>query len=433
MFIIFVFISKIINSNQEVTTSDNKNIIMNKRKFMYENDTTMDITTLNTNYDFFNEHNNSKKLRFVDESLSITKENNTDGINIIVENHVENNLNLNDMFDFENESFDIMDNNTNIDDVNLTGGKNLEIQQCLDNQILLKNSYINLENNICSNQLCSEIIKDVGLEKRDNFNNDSIQNNLVVFERIDVNEISSSSEKTNKMDDNKCTNLGLKISNDEIIKYSNSVYFTKIFDIIFQDLLIILKSLKFYLNIKNEQINKFILTLEKVKKYEQKIIAFNNVTNQILNQNFDIIYTSKNHKFELLKLILKSSYKKQSILKSLKDKLFHKRTSLMNQIKYNNITYTDIFEYIIENINIIIDDNIRTICISGLQSIFINELKNAKPKFLNVLIVLFIFNNEKEHYDINWKEKILQKLSISNEYISNMNFFIKKYIESSKD
>ncbi|EQB62271.1 hypothetical protein NAPIS_ORF00150 [Vairimorpha apis BRL 01] len=178
----------------------------------------MDITTLNTNYDFFNEHNNSKKLRFVDESLSITNENNNDGINNIVENHVENNLNLNGMFDFENESFDIMDNNTNIDDVNLTGGKNLEIQQCLDNQILLKNSYINLENNICSNQLCSEIIKDVGLEKRDNFNNDSIQNNLVVFERIDENEISSSSEKTNKMDDNKCTNLGLKISNDEIIK-----------------------------------------------------------------------------------------------------------------------------------------------------------------------------------------------------------------------
>ncbi|EQB62272.1 hypothetical protein NAPIS_ORF00151 [Vairimorpha apis BRL 01] len=105
----------------------------------------------------------------------------------------------------------------------------------------------------------------------------------------------------------------------------------------------------------------------------------------------------------------------------------------MNQIKYNNITYTDIFEYIIENINIIIDDNIRTICISGLQSIFINELKNAKPKFLNVLIVLFIFNNEKEHYDINWKEKILQTLSISNEYMSNMNFFTKKYIKSSKD
>ncbi|EQB61249.1 hypothetical protein NAPIS_ORF01179 [Vairimorpha apis BRL 01] len=229
---------------------------------MTENDTTMDITIRNTN-NTLNELNKLKRTRHLEKSSNTYNENNDEGINITLDDYNEFKWNCNDMYEIENDASDIMKNCTNTDDVNFTRSKNLEIQQCLDNKILLKNSCNNLENNICNDLLCYEVLKDVSLVKGDNFNIDRIQNNLAVFERIDENKISSISEKTNKMHDNKCTNFGLKISNNEIIKYGNSAYFTKIFDIIFQDLLIILKSLKFYLNIKNEQINKFILTLEK--------------------------------------------------------------------------------------------------------------------------------------------------------------------------
>ena len=71
--------------------------------------------------------------------------------------------------------------------------------------------------------------------------------------------------------------------------------------------------------------------------------------------------------------------------------------------------------------------------ISGLRSIFINELKNAYPKLLNILIVLFAFNNEKEHYNINWKENILQMLSIANRSVNTLKCFDKDFIDFSID
>ncbi|EQB61570.1 hypothetical protein NAPIS_ORF00857 [Vairimorpha apis BRL 01] len=266
---------------------------------MTENNTTMDITIRNTN-NTFNELNKIKKLRHLEKSLNISDENNDEDINIILDDYIEFKWNFNDIYEIENDASDIMKNSANTDDVNFTRSKNLEIHQCLDNQNLLEKSRNNLENYSDSNCLCSELVNDVSLVKGDNFNIDRIQNNEIVFKRNDENEMTSCLKYSNKMDVNEYAILGLKISNEEFSNFVNSINFTNIFHIIFQDLLIILKNLNFYLNIKNDQINNFILTLEQVKEYEQKIITFNNVTNQILNKNSDIIYKSRNHKFELL-------------------------------------------------------------------------------------------------------------------------------------
>ncbi|EQB60158.1 hypothetical protein NAPIS_ORF02279 [Vairimorpha apis BRL 01] len=123
----------------------------------------------------------------------------------------------------------------------------------------------------------------------------------------------------------------------------------------------------------------------------------------------------------------------QLSVKSLKYKLISKRNLLKNQINDNNITYKDIFEYIIENIKFITDGDIRTMYISGLRSIFINELKNAYPKLLNILIVLFAFNNEKEHYNINWKEKFYKHYQIQFNVLNKLKCFDKDFIDFSID
>ena len=71
------------------------------------------------------------------------------------------------------------------------------------------------------------------------------------------------------------------ILNDDSKICASSIYFTKIFDIIFQDLLNILKSDILFLNIKNEQIKNYIFNLEQQGNCEQKILTFIKITNEI--------------------------------------------------------------------------------------------------------------------------------------------------------
>ncbi|EQB60157.1 hypothetical protein NAPIS_ORF02278 [Vairimorpha apis BRL 01] len=183
MYIIFVFISIIFNSNNEVITTENDKIIVNKRTFMNENDTTMDMITLNTNDNIFNELNKIKKLRHLEKSINTSDKNNDEGINITLDEYIEFKWNFNDIYEIENDASDIMKNSANIGDVNFKRSKNLEIQQCLDNQNLLEKSCNNLGKDIFTDLLCYEVLKDVDLEIGNNFNIDRIQNNEIVLKK----------------------------------------------------------------------------------------------------------------------------------------------------------------------------------------------------------------------------------------------------------
>ncbi|EQB60169.1 hypothetical protein NAPIS_ORF02265 [Vairimorpha apis BRL 01] len=118
----------------------------------------MDITIRNTN-NTFNELNKLKGPRHLEKSLNISDENNDEGINITLDDYNEFKWNFDDMYKIENEASEIMKNSANTDDFNFKISKNLEIQQCLDNQFLLRNSCNNLENNICIDLLCYEVFK----------------------------------------------------------------------------------------------------------------------------------------------------------------------------------------------------------------------------------------------------------------------------------
>lgn len=98
---------------------------------------------------------------------------------------------------------------------------------------------------------------------------------------------------------------------------------------------------------------------------------------------------------------------------------------LISQIFNYEISYKDIFDCIIQNIRSTNDKNIKTLCILGLQNMFICDLKNSYSKFYNLLIFLYTFNNEKKYYDINWIESLLHIISKTNKNVNSLSDFEK--------
>ena len=187
-------------------------------------------------------------------------------------------------------------------------------------------------------------------------------------------------------------------------------------------MLIILKNCNFFHNTKKKQLTNFILSLEKEKNFDTKVFTFIKITNEIIN-NINSDFKPDNDISKFIGSIIEDKYIISLTVTIFKNKLRRCRTRLINEIKKNNITYNDVFNFTIENIKCLTDDKIKTLCILGLKNIFLFNAKKPYYRLINILIFLYAFNNHKDHYDIKWDEQLFQFLSISDMRINKYYFF----------
>ena len=385
-------------SLQKLIENENNINVTNKRKFINEQDITSENNLINKLDESLNEEPIIKKQKLIENNKNYEDNNHLKRYNYLI---------FEEFTDINNESNDSL-NNIN---ESLIINNDVEYRSCDNANNFEKIFSIN---DVCNNEDFIYYCNQFSLELLDNINYNN--NN-------DISRISAHKEKKDEKDVNlnfthelnkKNNEIFFNISNDDIKKYANSYYFIKVFDIIFQDLLNILKNCTLVLKIKNEQIKNYIVNLEQQKNYEQRILAFIKVTNEMLNENINIASTPNNEKNEIIVSILKDARNKYIPSKTIQTRLFRKRCLLINQIKKNKITYKDVFDFIIENLKLMIDDDIRTVCIYGLTNIFFLNSEKIFNKLLNKSILLFIFNNEKSDYYINWIEKFITYLSDTN-------------------
>ena len=278
---------------------------------------------------------------------------------------------------------------------------------------------------VCNNEDFIYYCDQFSLEFLDNNNYDNNTDTNVISihkEKKIGNDTSLNFKITHKLND-KVETIFHNMSNDDITRHINEKNFKNLFDIIFKDLLNILKNLILFLNIENEQIKNYIFYLEQQISSEQKIVAFIKVTKEMLNKNFMFDYTPTKNKYYLIESILKRSYNKVTTSVSLDNKLRMKRCLLINQLKKNNLNHKNVFDHIIENLKCTTEDDIRTICILGLNNISIDDFKDPYARLLNILILLFTINKEKKYYRTNWKGKFIQTLTLSNRYMRKFEIF----------
>lgn len=83
----------------------------------------------------------------------------------------------------------------------------------------------------------------------------------------------------------------------------------------------------------------------------------------------------------------------------------------------------DFFFRTIQIINVTKDKNIKTLCILGLQNMFIKDISKNLPRFINLLICLYSFNYEKDMFQMDWEQRIFKILSYKNSSLRNLTYF----------
>ncbi|EQB60179.1 hypothetical protein NAPIS_ORF02259 [Vairimorpha apis BRL 01] len=240
MYIIFIFVYNIICSIQNISEIGNKNTIINKRKYINETETSINISKIILKDKLLSEHLALKKPKITDENKKCY-----DNYNFVDLDNVHDDClqyKWNDNLEIENEFFEIMKTETNNEDV--------KVEQSLFENTNFYDELINT-NKLCNyedyNDHCEsfslKLFDDINIEEDFNLNckND---NNKVIFERkskqkLDEikNQISLDEKYKNGEDKNKI----FVIPNDDLKKLIVSADFTNTFDIIFQDLLNIIK------------------------------------------------------------------------------------------------------------------------------------------------------------------------------------------------
>ncbi|EQB59850.1 hypothetical protein NAPIS_ORF02593 [Vairimorpha apis BRL 01] len=210
---------------------DDYNItVTNKRKFINEQDITLENTLINKHDEYTNEESFKNKQKSTDDKL---ENNNYKDLNYLKSHNFSIFEEFNDTDEISNDKF----NNTN---ESLIINKDTEYRSCDDaNNFEKIFSIDDVRNKEDFNYYCNVF----SLDLLDNIDHDN---------NIETNRISIHKEKEYRNDNNLILNITHKlnddvnkifliISNDDIKRYANSYCFTQIFDIIFQDLLNFLK------------------------------------------------------------------------------------------------------------------------------------------------------------------------------------------------
>ena len=391
-------------SIQNLMKDENNITVINKRKCINEQDTTLSNNLINTNIEYSNAQLLIKKQKYMDNQLK--NNNNYEDFNYSKNLNDSVNLECNDLIDVSTVKF----NNKNVES---------EYSSCDDTNNFEK--IFNIDD-VCNNEDFIYYCNQFSLELLNNLNTEICGEGIQNKKQYSLTQNLNLDEKNNDIVD---TSFLIKNSFDNIKIFSSSVHFTKIFDIIFNNLLNLLKICKLFFNIDNEQIKNYIINLEQQKNYEQKISTLIEVTSKMLNKNLNIYYTPNKDKFEFIRSIIQDKYIKLLPSTTFFYKLRRNRAILINEIKKNKITYMDILDCTIENLKFITDNDIRTICILGLKNILDFSINKPYQNLLNLGIVLYAFNNEKKYFNINWKENLIDILLSSKKIINKFNFFKK--------
>ncbi|EQB62131.1 hypothetical protein NAPIS_ORF00292 [Vairimorpha apis BRL 01] len=206
---------------------DDYNItVTNKRKFINEQDITLENTLINKHDEYTNEESFKNKQKSTDDKL---ENNNYKDLNYLKSHNFSIFEEFNDTDEISNDKF----NNTN---ESLIINKDTEYRSCDDANNFEKIFSID---DVCNKEDFNYYCNVFSLDLLDNIDHDN---------NIETNRISIHKEKEYRNDNNLTLNITHKlnddvnkifliISNDDIKRYANSYCFTQIFDIVFQDLL----------------------------------------------------------------------------------------------------------------------------------------------------------------------------------------------------
>ncbi|EQB60868.1 hypothetical protein NAPIS_ORF01560 [Vairimorpha apis BRL 01] len=261
MNLIIIFVSTIFCTLQKLIEDDYNFTVTNKRKFINEQDTTLENTSINKHDESYNEESFINKQKCTDDQL---ENNNYKDLNYLKSHNFSIFEEFNDTDEISNDKF----NNIN-ESVIINKDEKFEKCSCDDANNFEK--IFNMDD-VCNNEdfnyYCSVFSLDL-LDNIDHDNNTETNKISIYKEKEYRNDITLILNITHKVNDN-VNKFFLNISNDDIKRYANSYCFTQIFDIIFQDLLNFLKISTLFTNIENEQLKNRLITLEEQINCEQK-------------------------------------------------------------------------------------------------------------------------------------------------------------------
>lgn len=211
----------------------------------------------------------------------------------------------------------------------------------------------------------------------------------------------------------------------------NSKAFFHLFEILQKDFLNTLKGHN-YLNIKSKYIINLICYIENNKANFQKIPFFIEILKEIMSFEINSDLSLNFVQNQFINTTLLTNYKTTSSF----DNIYFKLQSKLKKINSNlniNIKLYEIFRYTIKLFLNTTDQNLQIFFLYGMQNLFICDSYKTMPRFLNVLIFLYTYNNEKKFYDFDWHKKLFSILSISPNSMSQTVFFNKMIKEVFKN
>ena len=199
--------------------------------------------------------------------------------------------------------------------------------------------------------------------------------------------------------------------------------FRNLFNIIERDLKNIIINAIEYLHKNDERLKKNFFKLKKYKNKKHKIFRFLDIIKDILKTDFKQKTYVNLSTISLFNKKLKTKFRQNEQNNVVRNKYYSKLRLLNKYIKKKIFTFNEILMLTLHFINTTKDMQIKKTIILGLQNLFSNDLYNSMPRFLKILIFLYILDNEKNYFSINWHQQLYKIISL---YNFRQTIFLKK-------
>ncbi|EQB62313.1 hypothetical protein NAPIS_ORF00110 [Vairimorpha apis BRL 01] len=213
---------------------ESNNTVTNKRKIINEQETRDEDNSINKYDKYPNENFIIKKQKLIEDQL--------ENINNYCDFNNLKSYNLS-FFDEFNEIFELSNDKFNSKNESLI--INNDIEYCsfddannFDNLLTINDEYNNEDFIYYCNLFSLNLLDNIN---SDNNNNIEVIENIIDNEKLHIFDNDLNLNNTYKINDSNDKFINLNISSDNTKRCASSFYFTEIFDIIFQDLLNILK------------------------------------------------------------------------------------------------------------------------------------------------------------------------------------------------
>ncbi|EQB60027.1 hypothetical protein NAPIS_ORF02408 [Vairimorpha apis BRL 01] len=306
--------------------------------------------------------------------------------------------------------------------------KNIPFKKLIIGKNILENKQLYFKNDLKINMNSTFNINNEINLCRDYLKKNYVNDNNIVLTNIEFNFKSDLNNYKNILE---VIFKNLEYCSKEIkgLEYlMNSKAFFHLFEILQKDFLNTLKGHN-YLNIKSKYIINLICYIENNKANFQKIPFFIEILKEIMSFEINSDLSLNFVQNQFINTTLLTNYKTTSSF----DNIYFKLQSKLKKINSNlniNIKLYEIFRYTIKLFLNTTDQNLQIFFLYGMQNLFICDSYKTMPRFLNVLIFLYTYNNEKKFYDFDWHKKLFSILSISpNSIEKKCNFAQKLNIE----